>query len=316
MAIDRSKPLAEITFYCAPCVQSFKAEPGRVEDVAEQKHHPFAYFAACPKCQAECAQVHWERSLLKAWRNATGPKTEEGLAATAANLEGHPTPDEALRTRFNAMKHGLSARTATYFPAKPDGYAFCKTCDVDRVWCKAQPACAKKTELFMLHHAAFEQRNPRVLGGIYADLQASIFAVVQSILQTIIADGVKITTPEWYTDKEGNCIIAEYVDAEGKRRIIPNIEAHPLFRPLGEMLTRTGLSLSDMGMTTKVVEAEETEMGRLAHDQASQEKSDEFRQRTVDLLAAMAAKMTRAHKQTDADPILVEYQQGGEARNG
>ena len=314
MAQDRSKPLSEITFHCKQptCCQSFKAEPGRVEEVAEQEHHPFAYFANCPQCGTECEQAHWERNLLKAWRNATGPKTEEGLAATAANLEGHPTPEEALRTRFNAMKHGMSARTATYFPSKPDGYSFCAGCDVDRVWCKAQPACAKKTELFMLHHAAFEQRNPKHLMGIYADLQASVFAVVQQIIQTIVADGVKVSEVVWDRDAEGNVRVAEYVDENGQRRILrENVMAHPLFRPLAELLTRAGLSLSDMGMTQKVIEAEEDELGRLKHDQASQEKVDEFRKRTMDLLAGMAEKVQRANQATNNDPKLIEFQQEG-----
>ena len=312
MAQDRSKPLSQINFYCRPCYQSFKAEPGRIEDAPEQEHHPFAYFAGCPVCGKECAQVGWEIGLLKAWRNATGPKTKEGKAATAANLEGHPTADEALRTRFNAMKHGLSARTATYFPAKPDGYSFCKTCDVDRVHCAAQAACIKKTELFMLHHAAFEQRNPKHLMGIYADLQAAVFAVVQQIIQTIVADGMKIEAPQYYVDKETNkLIIAEYIDEYGERRIIKDIEAHPLFRPLVEMLSRANLSLSDMGMTQKVLEAEEDELGKLAHDQASQEGVDEFRQRTMTLLSGMAEKIQRANQQTNSDPILIEYQQEG-----
>ena len=163
MAIDRSKQLSEVTFYCKPCVFTFKAEPDRIEDALEQEYHPFAYFAPCPKCGIERGQVHYERNLLKAWRHATGPKTETGKAATAANLEGHPTPDEALRTRFNGMKHGLYARVATYFPAKPDGYAFCAGCDVDRVWCGNQPACTRQTEIFLRHHAAFEQRDTKHL---------------------------------------------------------------------------------------------------------------------------------------------------------
>jgi len=312
MSKDRSKPLSEINFYCKPCYRSFKAEPGRVEDALEQEHHPFAYFAPCPLCGEECEQVHWERSLLKAWRNATGPKTEEGLAATAANLEGHPTPDEALRTRFNAMKHGMSARTATYFPSKPDGYSFCQGCDVDRVFCAAQPACMKKTELFMLHHAAFEQRNPKHLMGIYADLQASVFAVVQQIIQTIVADGVKVSEVVWDRDAEGNVRVAEYVDEDGKRRIIhENVMAHPLFRPLAELLTRAGLSLSDMGMTQKVIEAEEDELGRLVHEQTDQEGVDAFRKRTMELLAGMADKVQRANQLTNNDPKLIEYQQEG-----
>ena len=315
MAKDRSKPLSEINFYCRPCFQSFKAEPGRVEDAPEAEHHPFEYFAACPSCGAECGQAAWEKGLLKAWASATGPRTEEGKAATAANLEGHPTKEESLRTRFNAMKHGLAARTATYFPAKPDGYAFCSACDVDRGWCGAQPACSKKTELFMLHHAAFEQRNPRVLSGIYADLQASLFAVLQQILQTIIADGVKVTVPRFYTDKDGNCLVVEFVDESGARRVVNEISAHPLFKPLGEMLSRAGLSLADMGMTAKVVEAEDEEMGRLQEDQQQRGSMLEFQQRQTSALEALAGAIDRAKSNKQRDPVLIEHQaqNGGDA---
>lgn len=34
--------------------------------------------------------------MLKAHQQATGPKTAQGKAATAQNLAGHPTPEEAL----------------------------------------------------------------------------------------------------------------------------------------------------------------------------------------------------------------------------
>lgn len=313
MAQDRSKPLSEITFYCkGPCCQSFKAQPGRVVEAAEQEHHPFVYFANCPTCGNECEQVSWEKNLFKAWRNATGPRTEEGKAATAANLEGHPTKEEALRTRFNAMKHGLSARTATYFPSKPDGYAFCANCDVDRVHCASQAACVKKTELFMLHHAAFEQRDPKQLMGIYADLQASIFAVVQQIIQTIVADGVKVEQVVWDRDVEGNVKVAEYIDERGDRHILrENVMAHPLFKPLGELLSRANLSLADMGMTQKVIEIEEDQLGRIAHDQEETEAVQAYRNRMTELLAGMAEKVQRANQQTASDPKLIEYQQDG-----
>lgn len=310
MAIDRSKPLSEITFYCLPCYRTFKAEPSRVDDTPDLRHHPFTYHGECPHCGEECDQVGWEKGLMKAWANATGPRTEEGKAATAANLEGHPTKEEAQRTRFNAMKHGLSARTATYFPAKPDGYSFCATCDVDRYFCSTQPACVKKTELFMLHHAAFEQRNPKHLMGIYSDLQASVFALVQQIIQTIVVDGVKVENLVWKNDPDGMPQVAEYIDEQGTRRLLRNdVQAHPLLKQLGELLTRTGLSLSDMGMTQKVIEAEDQEVGRLAHEQESREGVDAYRQRTMQILESMAEKVMRANKQTDTDPILVEYQQ-------
>lgn len=263
-------------------------------------------------CGKECVQAHWDRNLLKAYAKATGPRTAAGKAVSAANLDGHPTPDEVLRTRFNAMKHGLSAKTATYFPAKPDGYAFCSGCDVDRVHCSTQPACVKKTELFMLHHAAFEQRNPSHLKGIYSDLQASIFAMVQQIIQTIVADGVKVDQVVWDRDPEGNIRVAEYFDEKGERHILrENMMAHPLFKPLGEMLSRANLSLSDMGMTQKVIEAEEDQLGRLTHDQEEQESVEAYRARTLSLLAGMAEKVQRANKLTESDPKLIEFQQEG-----
>lgn len=303
---DRSRPLSEITFQCKPCLRTWKGVPDRVEDTGEG-HHPFAYFAACEVCGIEREQVGWERGLLKAWANATGPRTPEGLAATAKNLEGHPTPEEALRTRFNAMKHGLTAKTATYFPARPDGYAFCKACEVDRIWCSGQPACVKQAQTFMLHHAAFESRNPKHLSGIYADLQAAIFSVLQQILQTIIADGVKLVSPQYYTDKEGRLIVAEYIDETGERRIIYDVEAHPLFRPLGELLSRANLSLADMGMTVKAVEQDDNEFGELNPD--GRESLDDYQRRQVHALEKLADLVARSKNATDRDPVLLEHNQ-------
>ncbi|MDD4927500.1 MAG: hypothetical protein PHF58_13480 [Methylotenera sp.] len=289
--------------------------PGRILNAPEREYHPFEYFSECPHCQKECEQVYWHKNAIKAWSLATGPRTSDGKSATAKNLEGHPTQEEAMRTRFNAMQHGLSARTATYFPAKPDGYAFCSSCDVDRTFCKTQPACAKKTELFMLHHAAFEQKNPRHLLGIYADFQASIFAVLQEILRTIVADGVKITTPEFSFDKDGNCLVARYSyhDENGVYRegIINKIEANPLFKPLYELMSRTGLTMSDMGMTQKSIEAEEGAMGKLVHETMRQENAEEYQAKQLTLMNRMADMIQRANKSTDTDPILLEYQNEG-----
>lgn len=306
----RDKPLDEVTFRCAVCRNVFSCAPQSVEDAPDREHHPWSYFSKCPSCGTKAEQAHWERSLLKAWVNSTGPKTESGIAATAKNLEGHPTPEEARRTRFNGMKHGLNARTATYFPAKPDGYAFCASCDVNRVWCFDQPACTKQTQLFMRHHAAFESRDPKHLNGIYADLQGAIMAVLQQILQTIIADGVKITCPQWYTDKDtGKVVIAEYINEYGERKILTDIEAHPLFKPLGELLSRNSLSLQDMGMTAKVIEEEQQEMGRLNVQEGAQQALSDFSKQQAESLSALREMMEKASASRKADPILIEYQQ-------
>lgn len=306
---DHSQPKAEITFRCAACRATFAAPPARVEEAPERTWHPWAYFAPCPTCGVEAGQAPWEAAAFKAWAHATGPRTPEGKAATAANLAGHPTPEEALRTRFNAMKHGLSAKTATYFPAKPDGYAFCSACEIDREWCGRQAACQKRTELFMLHHAAFETRNPKVLAGLYGDLQAAVFAVLQQIIQTIIADGVKIEAPQYYTDKDGVLIVAQYIGEDGKLRTIKDIQAHPLFKPLGELLSRNGLSLSDMGMTAKAVEEEEQEFGRLQVQEQAREALTDFTQRQAKALEDLRGLMERSNSSRERDPVLIEHRQ-------
>lgn len=305
--------LSEVTFRCQDCRHTFVAAPARIEDAAELEHHPYRYVGICPTCGAEAEQAAYERGLLKAWARATGPRTAEGKAAVTKNLEGHPTPEEAKRTRFNAMKHGLYARAARYFPAKPDGYAFCSSCEVGRAHCAAQPACVKQTEIFMLHHAAFDQKRPEVLGSMYADFQASLMAILQQLLQTVIADGVKISRPCFDFDKEGGFHLAEY-EEDGKMHRIMEISAHPLLKPLSDLLSKNNLSLADMGMTMRSVEEEARLPGQLQGDHAPALGEDEYRRRQLAAIEGLTAQMTRAKQRVESDPIYrdVMREQGGE----
>ena len=113
MGMAEESPLKTVVFRCKACKSTFEAEPARVEEApADDDVHAWRYFHPCA-CGEEASQAPWQRAAMKAWRCATGPKTPEGKAAVRENLRGHPTPEEALRTRFNGMKHGLNARTAT-----------------------------------------------------------------------------------------------------------------------------------------------------------------------------------------------------------
>lgn len=316
MRKDWSDELDRVTFRCQVCRYTWAAAPDLVEPDAETEHHPFRYFATCPACEARAQpQAAWERALLKAHQAATGPKTPAGMAATAANLAGHPTPEEALRTRFNAMKHGLTARTATYFPAKPDGYAFCGQCDVSRVWCSEQPACVKQTELFMLHHAAFEQRDPKVLGRVHGDMHAALVASLQMCLQTVLGDGVVIKTPRVQLDKDGEPVNVTYRDAAGNEQQIYDYQANPVFKPIADLVTRLGLSLADLGMTVKAAEDEDAELrGRLAPAPGvAPEAPADFMQRMAAAMEKLPAVLQAAREQSAKDPVLLEHQaqQGG-----
>lgn len=307
---DLSIPLNVVTFRCDDCEHNFDAVPARVVDCLELVHHPFEYYGICPTCDTEVPQAAHHRNLLKAWANATGPRTALGKAATAQNLAGHPTPEEALRTRFNAMKHGLTAQVAQYFPARPDKYPACSQCEVDRDFCAAQPACVKQTELFMLHHAAFEQKDPKVLQPIFANMQASITALVQQIIQTIIADGVKLEAPAWaINNKTGDIVIGEYVDAEGNMRTIMEVKAHPLIKSLQEFLSRNNMALSDLGMTPKMIEKEDEGVsGRFGSaDETRTLDMDEYMRQQAESMSKLRELTERARLKKETDPVLLEY---------
>jgi len=304
---NQNQALTEVTFQCG--CGKFKAAPDRIEDAPEDEYHPWRYFAVCPRCGAESNQAAWERALLKAWSNSTGPKTAAGKAASAANLEGHPTKEESLRTRFNAMKHGASAKVATYFPARPGKYALCNTCDVDRVWCQQQPCCVKQTQNFMLHQAAFEQRKPGVLQGMYSEMQAAVYSILQQIILTIINDGVKVERPEFHFDSNGTLVLARYTDEWGDQRTITEISAHPLLKPLTDFLSKNNLTLADMGMTNKVVDEEDIFPGHLGGSTAAPAISvDEYQRRKLEALEDLRNKVMRANASTAADPILLEHE--------
>lgn len=310
-----TEPRDSINFRCDTCGNAFARKPDTVEPDEAAPHHPFKYSAVCDACGRIAPQASWERGLFKAWTSATGPKTEEGKAATAKNLEGHPTPEEALRTRFNAMKHGMSARVAQYFPAKPDGYTFCQGCEVDRDWCARQAACVRRTELFMLHHAAIEQRDPKILGSIHADLQASLMSLLQMCIQTVTADGVKLTSPKFYTDKEGDLRRVEFMNADtGVYDAVVEYEMNPLLKIISDLISKNNLSLGDLGITQRIIERnEEEELGNVAGTSRDKEVLADIAGRQATALDNLTSLIALARDKRKHDPVLIEHeaQEGG-----
>lgn len=316
MAKDWSGQLREVNFKCGVCRRSFSGVPDLIEDDPDALHHPYRYFATCPTCYTQNQpQAGWERGLLKAHQHSTGPVTAAGKAASAANLDGHPTSEETRRTRFNAMKHGMAAQTATYFPAKPDGYAFCGQCDVGRDWCARQPACVKQTEIFMLHHAAFEQRNPKVLTRLHADLHAALMATLQMCLQAVLGDGVVLKTPRVELSRDGVPVALTYVDSNGKVCHVYDYASNPAFKPIADLISRLGLSMNDLGMSVRSVEAdEEKSMGVLKLDPSTKETLEGFGQRMLEASKNAALLIAQSHEATKADPVFIEHQaRGGNA---
>lgn len=295
-------PLKEVHFYCNIYRKHYNQEADRIVEVPEQDYHPYRYFAHCPFCEGEHEMYFRERNLLLAHAKATGPKTPEGIAKSSQNLDGYPTTEQTKYTRFNALKHGIYARVATYFPARPGNYPHCANCDIDREYCEQQPACLKRTELYMRHQIAFEQKDPNMLRDLRSDLQANISAIIDDILHALIAEGVSLKKPEWYVDKDG---ILQFVI--GKEGVVNQIYAHPLLRTLTDFLSKNNLSLSDMGMTPKAQDEHDLIEGHL--EEARKENVLEYQAAQQAQLENLQALLANSEKNLKKDPVLIEYKQ-------
>jgi hypothetical protein len=305
--------LGSVNFVCRGCGRKWEGEASRIEDDPACYYHPFRYFAECPECGAETKQAAWERALLKAHVSATGPRTEQGKRRTAENLKGHPTPEEARNTRFNGLKHGLYARTAKYFPARPGAYPLCERCEFRGNICPDETdACLKRTEIFMRHHMAFEDGNPALLARFNADLQASVRAIIDDLILAITQDGVRLKTPSWYFDRDGAFHLASYADESGQQKIIEEIKAHPLLKVLVEMLSRNNMSLADQGMTARAQDGKEILEGYLESDQENKENLLDYERRKTESLEALQAMIERSRKALERDLVLLEHNEGDE----
>ena len=303
--------LDEVRFRC-DCGHIWEAAPDRVEESGEE-FHDWTYHCACPECGEEAGQDPGQRRMLKMWANATGPRTEEGRAASAANLEGHPTPEETQRTRFNAMKHGLDAKVATYFPAKPGGYDACQGCPYRENRCLVEEArggpCIQRSELYFQNHLAFEHKNPELLRDRMASLQASIASIIDMMILDIVRRGVTITAPRWYIHPEDGFQIAEYTDEDGNLRLLTEVNAHPLLNPLIDYLKKNGQTLADAGMTLRQQDDDALLEGYIDSKRLDRETEGEQRERQTAALERLTGLVESAQQDRGKDPVLLEYQE-------
>ena len=309
-------PATTVTFRCNACKNTFDATPVWTED-EPARAHPYRYFAICSSCGDKVQQVPWQVGIYNANLAATGPKTIEGKAKSSANLSGHPTPQEALVTRFNALKHGASAKTALFFPAKPGKYPHCKNCDVDHDYCRKQPACIKRTELVMRHLIAVQSGNPEHLKEMHALQQANVAALFDDMLQAVIGDGVALRNPAYNFDKDGGFHLAQYRDSENQLHTIEEIKAHPLLKPLFELLSKNNMTLADLNMTQKIQVDQNIQQGQLQQDEDEKEKVLEYQRRLNDQMSGLKEMIKRSQKRLKSDPILIEHlsEDGGEPKD-
>ena len=246
-------------------------------------------------------QAAWEKALLKAHACATGPKTEAGKAAVTANLRIRP---------FNAVKHGLYARTATYFPAKPGKYARCDGCEhLATLGCLAPPrACLKRHELLLRHDIAFRTQDPTLLLQNRSDTQAAIQGLIDDMILAIAQDGgPRIQEVVWYHDKDGVLHLAKWRDRFGTEHQIHEIKAHPLLKPLMEFISKNNMTLADLEMTPKARDEQSALQGFLDQEGERQETLLDYQERQAQALEDVQSLIARSQRRLASDPVLIEH---------
>lgn len=293
--------LESVHFHCRACGDRFEAEPDEVAAAPDLDHHPFEYVAECPVCGASAQQASWEKALLKAHANATGPKTAEGKAAVAGNLRNRP---------FNAVRHGLYARTAKFFPAKPGKYARCDTCEhLETQACLQRPrACLKRHELLLRHQIAFETQDPDLLLQLRSDTQAAIQGLIDDMILVIAQDGgPRVEEVVWYHDKEGGFHLAKWKDEHGMIHQIHELKAHPLLKPLMDFISKNAMTLADLEMTPKARDDQAVMEGFLDQQGERQETLLEYQERQAQALESVQAMIESSQRRLASDPVLIEH---------
>ncbi len=321
--------LKTVRFYCHCCRNTYDTEPSVVTDEPDpaEIYHPWRYESYCPRCREVAQQDGRERGRLKASFNGNkGPKSPEGIAAVTANLAGHPTPAEAKKTRFNALKHGLYSTVALFFPAKPGKYPQCKTCpyysyfgdESEAAFCVELPGhghknphwCQLRTELYMKHRQAFDDGDPKQLIKLNADRQATISAITDDMALAIIADGVRSETPEWYSDKEGGFHLARYTDDKtGETVQIMKREAHPLLNTFMNFIQRNNMTLADLGMTPKVQDENDILSGHVGMEKADQELAEAVQKKQLQMMELLRSQLEDSKEKGSKDTVMLEFNQ-------
>ncbi len=248
-------------FKCDSCAKNFRTADYLRIDMPDRESHPYDYLATCPNCGKEEVELEsWQVNLLKAWANATGPKNTE-------------------LTKFNAITHGLTAKVAQYHPARPGQYDVCNGCEYLESTCGQDNNkwCLKRTEIYMRLRLASDEGDIQSLKEIHADNQAGAQIILESMMLCIMQDGVTVKTPLNYEDKKtGEIKLVDFIDETGKLKIAySDIKAHPLLKPYIEMLSKNGLSLTDMMLTKKQQGEDANLKGFLDDEQQTREEQRE-----------------------------------------
>lgn len=96
-------------------------------------------------------------------------------------------------------------------------------------------------------------------------------------------------------------------------RTIDDLQAHPLLKPLYEIMSRNTEVLAKLGMTEKAKEEDAVLQGFLEQKEKTIEDSRAFAERQTQALEQLTELIERSRKNQKRDPILIEHERGDES---
>jgi hypothetical protein len=289
------------TFRCGRCKQNLELPVERVEDRIDQDPHPFEYFAHCPTCKNEITEAPFVKNLYRAWLNITGTKSPE---VSARNL---PAPDDPRR-KFNALKSGLFAKKAKYFPAKVGRYPECDGCEHSHE-CETIGICLQISKVKMMVAQAFDSKDPAFLQPLFQDIQADVFVLLQRLIGQALRDGAILTSPVWHGTKDSYLMVNYHDPETGKLKQLMQHELHPAIRAIAELLQKNGLSLADLQMTPKTQADHAAQMGHLKGQTDERMTTREFQEKKLEQNRKFLEALSGATARREKDPMFREHQE-------
>lgn len=284
------------TFRCNSCKQNLELPVERVEDLPAEELHPFEYFAHCPTCRSEIKEAPFLKNLYRAWSNITGTKSPE---KSAANL---PSPNDPRR-KFNALKSGIYAKAAKYFPAKVGRYPECGGCEHSHE-CEAIGICLEVSKLKMMVMHAFDSKDPAALQPLFEEIQGDLFVLIKRLIFRALKDGVILEAPVFGNSQFGPILLK---DDQGNQVI--EFTAHPALKLLTDLIQKNGLSLADLQMTPKTQADHAAQMGNLKGQADDRMSAKEFEQKKLEQTQKFFDALTTATARRERDPVFQAHQE-------
>jgi len=267
-------------FYCPlPCKTHFVTDQYTENEDGE-------FVAECPKCGKLVPKISIGfKNLLNTKR--TGPRTPEGKARCAQNLDGHRgkrnSEEARRRSSMNNFKHGRYSKHAHLVaPALAGHYAACDNCPIrDDCEAKAFDYCPRYVEAMVNFIAAYKNSDPKSLQEIAALSQARMYMMFEMVVNSVFSDGVSVVEKI----RRGN------IEEERYR-------SNPLLKEARELVKTLGFDAESQEMTPKSQDETDALQGNL---QANKSTLDEVRQEMAENTKAVQDAIRNASKNRDDD---------------